>query len=146
METTPRDTRSSYFDLLPTEECYDLLSSTTVGRVAFSGADGLVLLPVNYRVIGGRVLLRTAKSGALAELEHHDGEVLFEVDFHSATARDGWSVILRGTCSSVTDDATRADADLAHLDPWIDGHRDLLLAIDPVKITGRRVGGPQNNR
>lgn len=136
-------TAPASFDLLPLEECYGLLSSTTVGRVAFAGPDGLVLRPVNYRVAGGDVYLRTSTTGVLAGLVRHRGEVLFEVDYHAATSREGWSVLVRGTCTRVPEPEVAerlATPELRSLVPWPSVDRDLLLRIHPDLVTGRKVG------
>lgn len=134
--TTPGTTRAASFDVLAPERCFDLLAVTTVGRVAFVGSCGLQVLPVNYRVVDGLVMVRTSTRGTLAELAGYAGEVLLEADYHSTVSREGWSVIVRATSAAVGDDHS---PELLPLVPWVTGEHHLLLALRPHQITGRRV-------
>ncbi|MCY7395276.1 MAG: pyridoxamine 5'-phosphate oxidase family protein [Nocardioides sp.] len=135
----PSTTRPDSFDVLTPERCLGLLAVTTVGRVAFVGAHGLEVLPVNYRVVGGLVMVRTSARGTLSELASYAGEVVFESDYHSSVTREGWSVVVRATSSAVSDPAVLEGPDLARLVPWAMGVHDLLLALRPHQVTGRRI-------
>lgn len=46
----------TYFERLDVPECLRLLGGGGVGRVVWQGADGLTVLPVNYRLINGAVV------------------------------------------------------------------------------------------
>lgn len=127
------------FEVLAPRACFDLLATTIVGRVAFAGAAGLQLLPVNYRVLDGTVLVSTSPGGTLAELADHAGEVLFEVDYHAPLARHGWSVVVRGTSSAVRDPRVLASPERARLVPWAPSPHALVLQIRPRLVTGRQV-------
>ncbi|MFB9312717.1 pyridoxamine 5'-phosphate oxidase family protein [Nocardioides plantarum] len=127
-------------ELLTPEECLGLLSASIVGRVAFVGPHGLVLRPVNYRVVDGTVLFRSSSAGALGDLVGHRDGVVFEVDHHAALAPTGWSVLVRGACSVVSDPAVLASPGLEALVVWASDATDLVLAIQPDEVTGRRVG------
>jgi transcriptional regulator with XRE-family HTH domain len=123
---------------LTTAECYDLLSPGGVGRVAFTIADGPVVLPVNYAMAGHTVIFRTAPDTLLAG--YLDGPAGFEVDRLDEALSQGWSVLVTGRAVRV-----RSEAEVRYLEqhadirPWAGGARDVYVRITPRKITGRRI-------
>ena len=123
---------------LTAAECYDLLSSGGVGRVAFNTTDGPVVLPVNYAIAGQTVIFRTAPDTLLAG--YLDGPAGFEVDRLDEALSQGWSVLVTGRAVRVT-----SEAEVRHLErhagvrPWAGGARDVYVRIIPRKITGRRL-------
>ena len=124
---------------LPEQECYELLHTTTVGRVAFVDAGGQQLLPVNFALIDGTVYIRTAPDSTLAGLAGHD-DVAFGVDHHAENARIGWNVTVKGSTAEV-DDPTVVEQVLSHarLHPWAPGERLVVIALTARTIAGRRV-------
>ncbi|KQX76539.1 pyridoxamine 5'-phosphate oxidase family protein [Aeromicrobium sp. Root472D3] len=123
------------------QECLELLTTTTVGRVAFVGPDGVELVPVNFALIGGVVYFRTLPDGFLAQLARRT-RVAFGVDHHDDTYRDGWNVTVKGTASQVEDRAT-INLVLGHgrLRPWAGGVRPMVVRVEIDSIAGRRVSG-----
>jgi nitroimidazol reductase NimA-like FMN-containing flavoprotein (pyridoxamine 5'-phosphate oxidase superfamily) len=125
---------------LTAAECYDLLSPGGVGRVAFTAADGPVVLPVNYAMAGQTVIFRTAPDTQLAG--YLDGPAGFEVDRLDEALSQGWSVLVSGRAARAT-----SEADVRRLEqhigirPWAGGARDVYVRITPRKITGRRIHG-----
>ena len=123
---------------LTAAECYDLLSSGGVGRVAFTTADGPVVLPVNYVMVGQTVIFRTAPDTLLAGCLN--GPAGFEVDRLDEALSQGWSVLVTGRAVRVT-----SEAEVRHLEqhnslrPWAGGARDVYVRVIPRKITGRRI-------
>lgn len=128
---------------LDSAECIRLISPGGVGRVLLVGADGPEALPVNFVVIGGAVLFRTTPGGVLARLTGR--RVGFEVDRIDAPMVSGWSVLLRGVVSRVTDRALAARVREA-VRPWAGGSRDTCLRIEADRIEGRRVGPGEEHR
>jgi len=126
--------------VLTAAECFDLLSPGGVGRVAFTTADGPVVLPVNYAMAGQTVIFLTAPDTLLAG--YLDCPAGFEVDHLDEALSQGWSVLVTGRAARV-----RSEADVRHLEqhtdirPWADGARDVYVRIIPRKITGRRISG-----
>ena len=57
---------SPVLQTLTAAEWYDLLAPGGVGRVAFTTADGPVVVPVNYAMAGQTVIFRTAPDTLLA--------------------------------------------------------------------------------
>lgn len=123
---------------LSEQECLARLSSHGVGRLALSAPGGPVVVPVNYTVVDGAVVFRTAPGTAPAEAV--GAEVAFEADHIDEALSQGWSVLVRGPARSVTDPrAVRRLERRAGSAPWAGGSRDLWVRIDPAGITGRRI-------
>ncbi|MET0526006.1 MAG: pyridoxamine 5'-phosphate oxidase family protein [Nocardioides sp.] len=120
---------------LPEQECWELIASRPVGRVAFDDGAGPTVLPVNHAVVAQAVRFRTAPHSALAA--HLDGQrVAFEVDDVDEFHQSGWSVLVRGRARLLD----RADSqDQEEPAPWPAGQRPLLVEIETFSVTGRRL-------
>lgn len=120
---------------LDEESCWRLLQSQEVGRLAMDTPGGLVVLPVNYAVLNGRVVFRTSEGGLLGTAAGYGRRVAFEVDSVDRMARSGWSVLLRGELRQA-DERTSASADPV-VDTWL--HRDdaLVVAMQVDQVSGR---------
>lgn len=101
-------------------------------------ASGPVIVPVNYSVIDGTIVFRTARDATPALAA--GCSVAFEIDRIDAAFSEGWSVLVRGHARMVTDvgEANRLAA-RAHSTPWAGGRRDMWVRIDPYSVTGRRI-------
>ncbi|MER8105166.1 pyridoxamine 5'-phosphate oxidase family protein [Kitasatospora sp. NPDC094016] len=123
--------------------CWAKLSPGGVGRVVLTAPRGLVALPVNYRVLDATILYRTVDDGTLARTA--GDEVAFEADQLDEVFATGWSVLVNGTASIVSDEETvswfQRHADTR---PWAGGTRDTWVRIRPTGISGRiiRPDGP----
>lgn len=127
---------------LSENECLSLLSTTTVGRVAFSSVEGPELVPVNFVLIDRTIYFRTLPDGFLSQLSRGNDGVAFGIDFHDDTSLEGWNVTIKGPASQVEDRAT-INLVLGHsqLRPWAGGVRPLMIRIEIRSISGRRVSG-----
>lgn len=121
------------------EECRSLLSTHGVGRVAVSASDGRpAVVPVNYDVIDDAIVFRTAPN--LTPAAAVGTEVAFEVDHMDEALSQGWSVLVVGPASVVTDpDTVRRLTEHAHTTPWPGGAREMWVSIRPAHLTGRRI-------
>ena len=123
--------------LMPAE-CRQLIDSGGVGRIAFCTTCGPVVLPVNFAVVAGTVVIRTSEGSMLEG--HADEQVAFEVDHIDEALSQGWSVLVRGMAHRVAHPAelhlVRRDAAIW---PWPGGDRDIYVRIVPDTITGRRI-------
>jgi len=120
-------------------ECFELLESGGVGRVGFTAADGIVMLPVNFAVTEEKaIIFRTAPDTLLAI--YADGPVSFEADRLDEALREGWSVLVHGHARKITAEREiRRLEDRTHLEPWAGGARDVYIRITPNRINGRRI-------
>ncbi|MFF0156172.1 helix-turn-helix domain-containing protein [Streptomyces sp. NPDC005263] len=130
--------RAPGFTELSRTECADLISTHGVGRLGLCTDQGPVIVPVNYSVVDGGVVFRTAQ-GATPSLAS-GSRVAFEVDRIDDVFSQGWSVLLRGHARLVTDpgEAQRL-AHQAYSTPWAGGRRDMWVRIEPYAVTGRRI-------
>jgi nitroimidazol reductase NimA-like FMN-containing flavoprotein (pyridoxamine 5'-phosphate oxidase superfamily) len=123
---------------LNTEECRTRLAGHGVGRIAMDTPDGPTVVPLNYNVIDGAVMFRTAPDAVPATAV--GAQVAFEVDHIDEALSQGWSVLIHGFARAVTDpDAVRRLTELAYSGPWAGGERDVWVRLEPAEITGRRI-------
>ncbi len=130
--------RTPRFTELSEEECRALLSTHGVGRLAVYAVAGPVIVPVNYSVVDGAIILRTAPGSTPSQAIGR--QVGFEVDRIDEAFSEGWSVLVRGRAWAVTDPAEVARlAARAYSKPWAGGRREQWLRIEPVVVAGRRI-------
>ena len=128
---------------LDEDTCLQLISQEGIGRIAYAGRFGLVVLPVNYTLHDGAVVFRTAEHGPLDEdlrtgIEGAEYKVAFEIDDIDLAERQGWSVLIQGPAHHVTG-AERDAAVRAGIQALAPGERELFVRIVPSRITGRRI-------
>ncbi|MGW0698966.1 helix-turn-helix domain-containing protein [Streptomyces sp. NPDC002867] len=123
---------------LAEDECWALLGTHGVGRIAVAGRDGPAILPVNYLVTEGEVAFRTSREARPGQVAGE--EIAFEVDHIDEAFSRGWSVLIVGAARSVTDqDAVQELERQAYSAPWAGGERDLWIVLAPDRVTGRRI-------
>jgi nitroimidazol reductase NimA-like FMN-containing flavoprotein (pyridoxamine 5'-phosphate oxidase superfamily) len=115
-------------------DCWDMLATQSVGRLAVSVDGQIDIFPVNYGLDGDGIVFRTNSGRKMSWATC--GEVAFEVDAVDEQTHSGWSVVVHGTARDISrfDGPERQRA----AQPW-SGHKDFLLRIAPRSITGRRV-------
>lgn len=119
-------------------ECRRLLAPGGLGRIAITTASGLMVLPVNYILVAGTIVVRTGSGSLIAA--HGDDPVSFETDHFDETLHRGWSVLVRGQAHRVLQPGElRNLREACDLRPWPAGEHDLYVRIVPVRITGRRL-------
>lgn len=143
MDDTGADQEDSgVFETLSAQECAEMLTTTTVGRIGFASANGQQILPVNFVFRDGSVLFRTTPHGVAAALLAGADDVAFEVDYHDDLYQLGWSVLLVGRTERVTDPETVAELSTRRRpNPWAAGERPAFVRLVPHVISGRRVAG-----
>jgi nitroimidazol reductase NimA-like FMN-containing flavoprotein (pyridoxamine 5'-phosphate oxidase superfamily) len=119
-------------------ECIALLDSSVVGRIGVTLDRRPVILPVNFAVVDGCILFRTGHGTKLAAATAHV-VVAFEADGFEADGAAGWSVLVRGACTEVTDPALLQRMRSVPLDKWVtDGSADRYVLISLTELSGRR--------
>jgi nitroimidazol reductase NimA-like FMN-containing flavoprotein (pyridoxamine 5'-phosphate oxidase superfamily) len=130
------------------EECEELLRAGVAGRVAVSTPTGPHIVPVNYSVVDGAIVIRTSPYSLLGT-HGRNTTLAFEVDGFDVERQLGWSVQARGHAEEVADrdelDRLREDATQQ---PWAAGARVLVLRLRWSELTGRRLSdrGPRLSR
>lgn len=133
------DRSERHFEALGREQCLDLLESNHLGRVAWQAADLPQILPVTYATHQGSVYFRTTPDGILSELAQPT-RVALEVDELDQQTRSGWSIVLHGRTSAVSEPDALANLWAADsLVPWAGGNRTLFICIRPDRVSGRVV-------
>ncbi|TWH01501.1 pyridoxamine 5'-phosphate oxidase-like protein [Nocardioides sp. J9] len=120
--------------VLTEPECWELVRTQPVGRVAWAGTEGISVVPVNFLADDGGIVLRTTPYSLLAR-DSAEREVAFQVDHVDPDSHEGWSVLLRGRCHRVRAGDERPET-------WVTGARTLDLRVEVTSVSGRRVVSP----
>ncbi|MEW2479801.1 pyridoxamine 5'-phosphate oxidase family protein [Mycobacterium sp. NPDC049093] len=127
-------TQQGPVSVLGEDECWQLLSSVTLGRLVTTVGTRLEIFPVNFVVQRRTVLFRTAEGTKLISALWND-RVLFEADEHNVVG--GWSVIVRGEPQLLETPDEIAEADSGQLLSWIATTKRRYVRIRPKEISGR---------
>jgi nitroimidazol reductase NimA-like FMN-containing flavoprotein (pyridoxamine 5'-phosphate oxidase superfamily) len=125
---------------LAERECFELLASRVVGRVAVV-VEGLArVFPVNYLVDGRDVVFRT-DSGTKLDAAHAGDTVTFEVDDSDPLYHTGWSVMATGRLQAITQPHELQRMQGLPVRAWgREGRQWVRMPI--TSISGRRINGP----
>jgi len=123
---------------LTKSECFNLLASEQLGRIAVLDDEGPVIFPVNYVFDQHAVLFRT-EEGTKLDAACRLARVAFEIDGTDAPARTGWSVLVRGETKEVEDAEELARLRELPLAPWAPGARSRYIRVLPAVVTGRLI-------
>lgn len=133
--TTRRARMGPLLEPMRRDESVKLVESAVVGRIAFNGADGLIVIPINYCWVEDLIVFRTAADSAVAQYDL--APIAFQVDSFDEGLRDGWSVLVNGLVRPATGPEVAAARE--RVEPWAGGTRETYVAIEPQRITGRRI-------
>lgn len=128
---------------LSTDECWEYLRSSTLGRIALSVGGDVDIYPLNFYADGTTILFRTAPGTKLLELTVNH-RVALETDGH--TDADAWSVVVKGTARPLELQSEIDEADASPLEPWAPTLKYRYVRIEPTELTGRyfeRIGEPE---
>ena len=92
----------THMEELDNTECRRLLAERHLGRLAIPDFGGPVIFPVNYVFDQDLVIFRTDPGSKLDAATEREA-VAFEVDAIEEATRTGWSVVVRGTLTEVSD-------------------------------------------
>lgn len=120
-----------------------LLEKTSIGRVVCTQAGLPHVRPARYALIDGTIVFLTSATAALAR-----GQVVaFEIDSIDPESRTGWSVVVVGVHTPVSDPDEIEQIETSLATPWvlIDTSRSYgRIGCDVV--TGRRIVAPDPER
>jgi nitroimidazol reductase NimA-like FMN-containing flavoprotein (pyridoxamine 5'-phosphate oxidase superfamily) len=131
------DTRTG-IEVLDRTDCFELLASTTVGRIAVVDAGHPVIFPVNYAMDDEHIVFRTAP-GTKFDSTVRGAPVSFEIDWTDTATRAAWSVVVTGWARVVETPDELARAEALDLDPWSDHDKPHFVAVHPERVSGRRI-------
>ncbi len=123
---------------LERDECLALLDLEPIGRLACASTpgEGPEVVPVNFSLRNGIVRFRTGDGELLQRVL--DQPVSLEVDRFDWYHRTGWSVLVSGRATLVTDSEER-ELHEGRIQTWAPGARPHVVAIDVATISGRRI-------
>ncbi|MCK1819758.1 pyridoxamine 5'-phosphate oxidase family protein [Streptomyces sp. XM83C] len=131
--------RNDGFRELDRDESLRLLAEAPIGRVVFTRQALPAVLPVTFRLEpDGTVLLRTSAASELVRAVE-GAVVAFEADHVDAVRRTGWSVIVTGGASVVTDPDEVRRLRAAGPRSWVPSPREAFVRIRPELVTGREI-------
>lgn len=117
-------------------ECWELLRSVQVGRLAVWVESHPDIFPINFVVDSG-IVFRSGEGtklvGALS-----DSPVAFEVDGYDVDTSQAWSVVVKGEVESIHETQDVLDSFALPLFPWHAGKKDHFARIIPHSVTGKR--------
>lgn len=123
--------------ILTVEQCWKLLSETSVGRLAVTVDGRPDVFPVNYRLDGESLIFRTGGGTKLDALQA-DVRVALEADAVSAEFGIAWSVVIKGRAEIAKDSGPALNDASLGLFPWQGVGKDHLVRIVPEVVSGRR--------
>lgn len=128
-------------EVLDAEECRTPLRvhPVHVGRVGFTADDGApVVLPVNFRLDGDDVVMRTGEGAILAAVRA-GRPLAFQADQLDPAWQDGWSVRVQGVATEITGIGELERTPRLPLQPWAPGHKSHWLRLPTDRISGPRI-------
>ncbi|MFD8002774.1 pyridoxamine 5'-phosphate oxidase family protein [Streptomyces mirabilis] len=129
---------------LARDEALKLLAEAPLGRVVFSHQALPAIRPVNHLVeANGDVVIRTHTGAALLGRVAMSEVVAYEADDLDPRTRTGWSVVVTGPASPVSDPTDLARY-LTVLTPWVDTEMEHVVRIKADIVTGYRLVGGES--
>lgn len=127
-------------ETLTREEAMGLLASVSLGRIVFTHLALPSLRPVPHLVDGARVVIRAELGSAITSAVGVEGGtvVAYEADVIDPDEYLGWSVVVVGRASPLTDEAECASY-RERLHPWVTGAKDDIIAIRADMVDGFRL-------
>lgn len=129
---------NAVLETLSADECRAHLAPGGIGRFLFVADRGPVAVPVNYAMLGADVVFRTddrtAAAGAIGQ-----PKVSFDVDHFDDVFSEGWSVLVSGTASILTEPGDLHAAAELGIEPWAGGDRATYIRLATEEISGRRI-------
>ncbi|WP_120337591.1 pyridoxamine 5'-phosphate oxidase family protein [Cryobacterium soli] len=121
--------------VLSNDECWELLISSSFGRLAAAVADDIEIFPLNFVAADQRLLFRTAEGTKLLALTVNN-KVVLETDAIGRT--DAWSVVVKGIARVLDTQAEIDAANALPLRPLVPTFKYIWVEVTPTEVSGRR--------
>lgn len=129
------------FERLDDTECWRLLGTADLMRVAVAVGDQVEIFPVNAVVDGESIVFRTAPGTKLAAVAVAH-RVAVEADGYDEQTRRAWSVVAKGSAEILKHFTDIYAAQRLPVQPWSAGPKDDYVRVLPSSVTGRRFRVP----
>jgi hypothetical protein len=144
-QTASMDPGSDGVHELTMEECYRLLATAQLGRLALSHRALPVVLPVSFLLHERTIVIQTT-AGSVLDAAREVPVVAFETDDIDPRTYAGWSVVVTGLMRVVTNAKARSMFECSPAFPRITSEPRHFLTVTPRLVSGRRrlliVGDP----
>jgi hypothetical protein len=127
----------STVDHLSESACWELLRTTSIGRLAVWVEDHPDIFPLNYAVDHGTVVFRSG-AGTKISAALSDSPVALEADGYDPETAAAWSVVIRGNAEEISGGPDLMDTVDLPLFPWQAGDKGRFIRIVPTTTSGRR--------
>ena len=124
-------------EVLSRSNCLQLLGQAQIGRIALSMGALPVVMPVNFAVFDGDILIWIARDTKL-DRAASGAVVAFEIDGIEPGTQSGWSVLIQGMAQEITDEDEVRGARAVLLGPWV-GPDDHYLRVSANRVSGSRI-------
>lgn len=128
----------TWLEHMSDDDCWTALALDRVGRLGVLVDSAPEIYPVNFVVHERSIVFRTDPGSKLRGLDRSPS-VCFEVDRFDLRDRAGYSVLIKGTASEVTDPEELREVAALPLRFWPLGEKGHWIRIHPNEVTGRRV-------
>jgi hypothetical protein len=135
IDVEARDTGT--MEVLDVNQCWSLLASVEVGRLAVAVAGDVDIFPLNFAIDDGAVVFRSAEGTKLVEVVL-SRRVAFEVDGYEPVHGRAWSVVVKGKAELLDRFSDIYHAQDLPLFPWNASPKERFVRIVPDVLTGRR--------
>lgn len=122
---------------LSIDQCWVMLDTETVGRIALIVDGHPEIFPVNFVLQRRSIVFRTA-GGTKLWAAMTAKPVAFEIDGYDAHEEKAWSVVARGEAELIETQDEKDEVDALFLEPWQPGDKDYYVRVAPKALTGRR--------
>ncbi|MGA7205212.1 MAG: pyridoxamine 5'-phosphate oxidase family protein [Specibacter sp.] len=123
--------------VLAAHECWQLLRTVSLGRMAVWVKDHPDIFPINFTVDHSTLVFRTGDGTKLAAALGGT-PVALEADGVDPNTGIAWSVVAKGEAAAILSISEVIDTAGMPLFPWQEGHKDHFIRITPSSVTGRR--------
>lgn len=119
------------------DQCWVLLDTEVVGRIALIVDGHPEIFPVNFALERRTIVFRTA-GGTKLWAAMTAKPIAFEIDGYDAHEQQAWSVVARGEAQLIESQQEKDAVDALLLEPWQPGGKDFYVRLAPKALTGRR--------
>jgi len=124
--------------ILTRAECLRLLAQASIGRIGACIGALPVILPVHFAIHGESVLFRTIP-GTKLDAATIGAVVAFQADAYEPLGGTGWSVLLQGVASAVSDEEGNTLARSVPIRSWVGMEsKNRLVRIGVANVSGRQ--------
>ncbi|MFI6931840.1 pyridoxamine 5'-phosphate oxidase family protein [Streptomyces sp. NPDC050287] len=129
------------FRELGRQECLRLLAKVPVGRIVHTRQALPAVLPVTFCLDRDDAVVLCASATSELVRAVDSTVVAFEVDEIDAAAHSGWSVVVTGPATVVTDPVEHERLARGGPRSWVPSPRQVFVRIGPELVTGRELAG-----